>query len=409
MKWIKTKQVRNRIFYTIFMLIIFQIGTYLTLPGISMSSNLNESPLSTLLNLTSGGALSRFGILALGVSPYISASIVVQILSKGLSKKYTELQEQGHYGNIKLAQYTRYWSLIFGFVSGLAILFTTDLSILLSVNITASFYEKILLCIILAIGSLFVSYIGDSINQNGIGNGQSLIITTGILTSLPIEIMDIFNTENFVRTKSFYISVGIMAITLIAIIIFTYLANNKEYRLPVQNKTSFIKTHAHYIPIKLLASSVVPIIFATSSITIVSTLYVLIKNEIAPTWLDYETWEGLVLYSILIFLFTYLYNYIQIDSKRLTKDIAQSSMYIIGVSNNETESYLNKKILHLSNIGAPVLTILATASIIVAKLSPLNLGLTLTGVSLLIVVSSIQEVYNQIKGLTDKNNYKEIL
>ena len=197
MKWFKTKQVRNRIFYTILMLIIFQLGTFLVLPGIKTYSS-DSNTLSSLLNLTSGGTLSRFGFLALGVSPYITASIVVQILSKGISKKYTELQEKGHLGQQKLAIYTRYWSLIFGFLTGLAIMFTNDLSTLLSVQINLDITERFLLSIILSIGALFVNYLGDLINENGIGNGQSLLITTGILTNFPYEIGRYFNNHIYI-------------------------------------------------------------------------------------------------------------------------------------------------------------------------------------------------------------------
>jgi len=224
------------------------MGTFLTLPGVE-STYKDSSALSSLLNLTSGGSLSRFGVFALGVSPYVTASIIVQILSKGISKKYTELQERGHSGQVKLAQYTRYWSLFFGLTSGLAILFTNDLSTLLSVKITANTPERIMLAIILSAGGLFISYLGDLINENGIGNGQSLLITSGILTSLPLQFYNIFDEELFLRTKDFYISLAILIGSYIVIIIFTYLINKKEFKFPLQSKTSLIHTKAHYLPI----------------------------------------------------------------------------------------------------------------------------------------------------------------
>lgn len=406
MKWLKTKQVRNRIFYTIFILILFQIGTFLTLPGVKSISG-GSSTLSSLLNLTSGGSLSRFGILALGVSPYVTASIIVQILSKGISKKYTELQERGHSGQLKLAQYTRYWSLFFGITSGLAILFTNDLSTLLSVKITATVPERIMLAIILSAGGLFVSYLGDLINENGIGNGQSLLISSGILTSLPLEFYNIFDEELFIRTKDFYISLGILIASYVAIILFTYLINKKEFIMPLQSKTSLIQTKAHYLPIKLLASSVVPVIFATSSLTIIQAVSVMLGKQ--WEFLDFTTWTGMGIYSILIFVFTYLYNFVQVDSVKISKDLVRSGLYIIGIPDKDSSKYLNKKIIHISNIGAPVLTSIAVFSILIQKLSPVDFNLSLSGISLLIVVATFQEVYYQIKGLTEKNNYKELI
>lgn len=406
MKWFKTKQVRNRIFYTILMLIIFQLGTFLVLPGIKTYSS-DSNTLSSLLNLTSGGILSRFGFLALGVSPYITASIVVQILSKGISKKYTELQEKGHLGQQKLAIYTRYWSLIFGFLTGLAIMFTNDLSTLLSVQINLDITERFLLAIILSIGALFVNYLGDLINENGIGNGQSLLITTGIITNFPYEIGRLFNEENFIRTNNFYISLSIMIISYIFIILFTYIINKKEYRLPLQSKMSLVNFKAHYLPIKLLASSVVPVIFATSILTILSTIATVYHLD--WKFLDYTNWTGMIIYSILIFLFTYLYNFVQIDSQKISQDLVKSGIYLINVEDINSRNFLNKKILHLSNVGAPLLTILAVSSIIISKFTPVDLQMSLTGISLLIVVATLQELYSQIKGLTDKNNYKELI
>lgn len=406
MKWIKTKQVRNRVFYTILILAIFQIGTFLVLPGIKTYSSDGNS-LSSLLNLTTGGTLSRFGFLALGVSPYITSSIIVQILSKGISKKYTELQEKGHLGQQKLAVYTRYWSLFFGFLTGLAIMFTNDLSTLLAIQINLDITERILLSVILSVGALFVNYLGDLINENGIGNGQSLMITVGILSNFPYEMGRLFSEENFIRTNNFYISLLIMSITYIVITIFTYIINKKEYRLPLQSKMSLVNFKAHYLPLKLLASSVVPVIFATSILTILSTIATVTHQN--WNFLDYNNWSGMIIYSILIFLFTYLYNFVQIDTNKISQDLVKSAIYILDIEDIKSKSYLNKKILHLSNIGAPALTILAISSIIISKFTPVDLQMTLTGVSLLIVVATFQELFAQIKGLTDKNNYKELI
>lgn len=406
MKWIKTKQVRNRVFYTILILAIFQIGTFLVLPGIKTYSSDGNS-LSSLLNLTTGGTLSRFGFLALGVSPYITSSIIVQILSKGISKKYTELQEKGYLGQQKLAIYTRYWSLFFGFLTGLAIMFTNDLSTLLAIQINLDITERILLSVILSVGALFVNYLGDLINENGIGNGQSLMITVGILSNFPYEIGRLFSEENFIRTNNFYISLLIMSITYVVITIFTYIINKKEYRLPLQSKMSLVNFKAHYLPLKLLASSVVPVIFATSILTILSTIATVTHQN--WDFLDYNNWTGMIIYSILIFLFTYLYNFVQIDTNKISQDLVKSAIYILDIEDIKSKSYLNKKILHLSNIGAPALTILAISSIIISKFTPVDLQMTLTGVSLLIVVATFQELFAQIKGLTDKNNYKELI
>ena len=126
-------------------------------------------------------------------------------------------------------------------------------------------------------------------------------------------------------------------------------------------------------------------------------------------FLDFTNWTGMLIYSALIFAFTYLYNFVQVDSIRISKDLVRSGLYLIGIPDKDSSNYLNKKIVHISNIGAPVLTSLAIFSIIVQKLSPVDFNLSLSGVSLLIIVATLQEVYYQIKGLTEKNNYKELI
>ena len=198
-----------------------------------------------------------------------------------------------------------------------------------------------------------------------------------------------------------------MIISYVFIILFTYIINKKEYRLPLQSKMSLVNFKAHYLPIKLLASSVVPVIFATSILTILSTIATVYHLD--WKFLDYTNWTGMIIYSILIFLFTYLYNFVQIDSQKISQDLVKSGIYLINVEDINSRNFLNKKILHLSNVGAPLLTILAVSSIIISKFTPVDLQMSLTGISLLIVVATLQELYSQIKGLTDKNNYKELI
>lgn len=407
MKWFKTKKVRNRIFYTILILIIFQIGTFITLPNVKINQT-QTSSLGALLNLTSGGALSRFGLLALGVSPYISASIVIQMLSKGLSPYYTELTTRGRSGSIIIAQHTRIWSIFLGFVQAIAILFTPTLSSLLAISMPSNNLEKILLAFILTVGSLFVSFLGDLINENGIGNGQSLIIATGILTTLPVDFYNIISSGQYAPDKNkFYSSLLILIALYIIVVIVILIANSKEYRFELQSKMNNIDIKAHYLPIKLLASSVVPVVFATSTLTIIQSISLVFKK--AWSWTDYRSVEGLIVYTVLIFLFTFLYNFVQIDSKKISADLIKSGTYIKGISNLETRDFLNKKVLKLSSIGAPTLSLIAGGTILASILSPLDFNLSLTGVSLLILVSALQEVVLQVKGLTNKHNYKELI
>ena len=408
MKWIKTKQVRDRVLFTLLMLAIFEFGTFVTLPGIKIDYSNNQSAIANLMNLSSGGSLSRLGLLALGASPYVTASILIQLFSKGLVPYYKQLSLQGVAGQMKLAQHTRLFTFIFGILTACGILFSPTISHTLGVSITADNNTKILLTLILASGGLFVSYIGSLIDEMGIGNGQSNIIAFGILTALPGQFYNIYEMKKYyINNFNPYIqSVALAIIGYLIIIVISYFANKKEYTFPLQSKNYSVNIKAHYLPVKLLASSVMPIIFASSLLAIIGSIGQLTGN--IWTFTDYSTWTGILFYSILIFVFSYLYNLVQIDGEELTKNLRESSMYIKGVTNDNVEQYINNKVVGITNIGAPVLTIIAITSLILEIVSPIKLGLSLTGINILILVGVIQDICHQIAGLTAKNNYQPI-
>ena len=408
MKWIKTKQVRNRVLFTLLMLSIFEFGTFITLPGIKIDYTNNQSTIANLMSLSSGGSLSRLGLLALGASPYVTASILIQLFSKGLVPYYKKMSTQGVAGQMKLAQHTRLFTFLFGILTAIGILYSPTISHTIGVSITADNNTKIMLSFVLASGGLFVSYIGSLIDEMGIGSGQSNIIAFGILTSLPGQFYNIYEMKKYyINNFTPYIQSVALAIgAYLIIIIISYYANKKEYIFPLQSKNYSVNIKAHYLPIKLLASSVMPIIFASSLLAIIGSIGQL-TNQIW-SFTDYSTWSGILFYSILIFIFSYLYNLVQIDGEELTKNLRESSMYIKGVTNENVEKYINNKIIGITNIGAPILTIIAITSLLLEIISPIKLGLSLTGINILILVGVIQDICHQIAGLTAKNNYQPI-
>ena len=408
MKWIKTKQVRNRVLFTLLMLAIFEFGTFVTLPGIKIDYSNNQSAIANLMNLSSGGSLSRLGLLALGASPYVTALILVQLFSKGLVPYYKKLSMQVVAGQMKLAQHTRLYTFLFGIFTAVGILYSPTISHTIGVSITADNNTKMILSIVLASGGLFVSYLGSLIDEMGVGNGQSNIIAFGILTALPGQFYNIYETQKY-YTNNFtpYLQSVILAIVAyVIIIIISYFANKKEYTFPLQSKNYNVNIKAHYLPIKLLASSVMPIIFASSLLAIIGSIGQITGH--IWTFTDYSTWTGILFYSILIFIFSYLYNLVQIDGEELTKNLRESSMYIKGVTIENVEKYINNKVIGITNIGAPILTIIAITSLVLEIVSPIKLGLSLTGINILILVGVIQDICHQIAGLTAKNNYQSI-
>lgn len=404
-KWIKTRQVRRRLIYTFLILIAFKIGTYLTLPGVNISTGENTNSLLTLFNLTSGSSLSQFGLFALGVSPYISASIIIGIFAQGVLPYYKRLRDSGESGNIKIAQHTRVLTLIIAFIQAFTIMSSSTLYESIGLTFPSDTTSKLMLAGILAMGSLLVLYMAESIDLNGIGNGQSLIITTGIITQLPVQLYSSIKYQSFYG-NTFWQSFYIMVAVLIVITVVSIFVNNKEYKIPLQNMTSNVHTKAHYLPVKLLVSSVTPVIFASSVISLGGSLATVFNFD--SKYFSFYNIEGIAVYATLIILFSFIYNLVQVSGTRVSDDLNKTSMYITNIRPTETKSYINKKILKITLIGSPILVLLASTAMLVELFLPVKLGLAISGTSLFIVVSAIQELVSQVNGLTDKNNYKEI-
>lgn len=406
----KNKQVRNRILYTLFIVLIFHIGTLITLPGVEIAVQ-RKNNFANILNLTSGGALQNFGFLALGVSPYITASILIQLLSRGLVPYYTELNEQGQLGRQKISQHTRYFSILFGLASAITILFNPDFSTLLGVTINATVNEKYLLAIVLAAGALFTTYLGEKIDEKGVGQGSSVLIGFGVLMNMPQQVITVYQAWPFYEAVGqlhyYWTGVASLSVAYIVVTLVSIWANKKEYKINIQSKSNEKIIKAHYMPIKLLASSVMPVIFSTSILSLIATIGTLFGYTIHIA--DYTNPIGFALYIVLILIFSYIYNTIQIDGREISKGLNEGGMYILGVSNLDTEKYITKKVLKITNLGAPILAFIAGIAIGVELLVPGDFGLSLTGINILILVGTIQELIHQIKGLTEKNSYGDIL
>lgn len=406
-KWVRTKDVRDRILFTIFILIIFQIGTFIPLPYINRDKGLLTG-ISSLLNLTSGGTLKRFGILMLGISPYITASIIIQLLQKGIPtwkrKSYTQK------GQSAIGQYTRLASMIFAVLQGSGILFNSFMAKQIGFTVSSRISDRILILFLLVCGSLFVSYLAEQIDENGIGQGASIMIAVGILSTMPGQVKNIINLYPIFKKANnllgYFTNVFIILGLFIFLSILSYFINKKEFRYPIQSMVNKYRVKAHFFPIKLLASSVMPVIFSSAVLSVAGSIATI--KGYNWQWTRYTTKTGLLIYIFLIFLFSFIYNYIQIDCEELQKSFRENGIYFIGVRQSDTSSFISKKIFNITLIGAPTLTIIATLAIFVEKLAPKQFGLNLTGISLLIVIGVFQELAHQVKGLTDKHNYKEI-
>lgn len=415
------KDIRNRMFFTLAMLIVFRIGTHITVPGVNAGAiqTLASTGLFSLLNTFGGGALSQYSIFAMGVSPYITASIVVQLLQMDIIPKFTEWSKQGEVGRRKLNQVTKYLAVVLAFIQSIGIsLGFNQLSGLGLIN-NPSVTTYLVIALIMTAGSMFVIFIGDSITTRGVGNGTSLIIFSGIVARIPADLTT-FYQDRFVDAGSQLVTNIIFAVALLAamvlLIVFVVFIQQAERRIPIQySKRATGSNQAAHLPLKINSAGVIPVIFASSFMMTPQTILgFFAANHGEATWyqimntiFNFREPIGAVIYTILIVLFTYFYALIQINPEKMAENLQKSGAYIPSVRPGKgTEDYITSLLMRLSTVGAAFLGLIAILPIIASALWNLPDSLALGGTSLLIVVGTALDTAKQVEGRMVKRNYQ---
>ena len=397
----KNRDVLKRILFTLGALFVFKIGTSIIVPGV----NVQTSGMSFLevINAMSGGAFTRASIFALGVTPYITAQIVIQLLCADIVPYFSELSKQGGVGRRKLDQITRVAGIILAFLQGYLY------SYAYIGNGTAMDY--MLYSLILAAGTALVMWIADQITIKGIGNGMSLIIMAGIISVLPSMFKNLW-VELF--AKGFIGIVIFMAfvIVFIAIIVGVIYVESAERRIPIQyaNKSTSSLGKQTYIPFKLNSAGVIPVIFASALLSIPQILSSVVKKEgftlFVQKYLTYTKGTGLILYVILILVFAYFYTFMQLKPKEMSENLQQNGGYIPGIRpGKDTTEYVNTVLKRITIVGATFLAVLAIMPILFDKFSNLATSITISGTGLLIVVGVALETYKQLESELASRTY----
>lgn len=402
------KDLRHRIYFTLGALMIFILGTSIRVPG---TEDISESlSFLELLNTMGGGALKNFSIFALGVMPYITASIIMQLLQMDIIPYFTELSKQGPTGRQKLNQITRYMGIFFAFIEGYAFAFAF-------IGKSGNPIEYLYIATVLTAGTSFLLWLGDQITQKGIGNGTSLIIMAGIIATLPQMFVTAFQslvTFDTVQIAALGITKFVLFVVVyFAIVIGMIYVQESERRIPIQyaNKSTFGKAGQSFMPIKINTAGVIPVIFASSLISIPGILAQVIKNEtfamIVSKYLSYTTLVGFLIYVILIFLFAYFYTFIQVKPEEFAKNLQESGGYIPGVRpGEETKNYVSKILSRLTVLGAVFLVVIAGIPILFSNFTSMPTTVSIGGTGLLIVVGVALETYKQLEGSLLARNYK---
>ncbi|MCI5967180.1 MAG: preprotein translocase subunit SecY [Tenericutes bacterium] len=408
------KDLRQRILFTLGALMIFVIGTSIRVPGTDeITSNLG---FLELMNAMGGGSLKNFSIFALGVMPYITASIIMQLLQLDIIPYFSELAKEGPVGRQKINQITRYMGIIFAFIEGFAFSFVFFRA--------SSALDHLYIATILTAGTAFTLWLGDQITQKGIGNGMSLIIMAGIIKELPT--MFVLAFQGLILNSQLASWLGILLFVLFVIVYFLIIigviwVQEADRKIPIQyaNKsTSAYGNQQSYMPIKINSAGVVPVIFASSFLMIPATIAQFTKNtgfiNFCNNYLSYNTPVGFLIYVFLIFFFGYFYTFIQIKPEELAKNLQQNGGFIPAVRpGKETEDYVSKVLSRLTVVGSIFLIIIAglpilfTALVNLSDKVSLSSQVTIGGTGLLIVVGVALETYKQLEGSLVTRSYKK--
>ena len=408
----ENKDLRKRVYFTLGCLIIFILGIGIRVPG---TDDIGDSlGFLELINTMGGGALKNFSIFALGVMPYITASIIMQLLEMDIVPYFTELRKQGATGRQKLNQITRYMGIAFDFIEGYA--FSVAF-----IGKSGNQTEYLYISVILTAGTAFLLWIGDQISQKGIGNGVSIIIMAGIIARLPQMFIDAFNALIVFSGSTQAITLGIIKFLLflviyVGIIVGVVFIQESERRIPIQyaNKStsSTYGNTQSFMPIKINSAGVMPVIFASSIVSIPSIIATVAKSEsitlFVQKYLSYTTPVGFVIYMLFILLFTYFYTFVAIKPDEFSKNLQENGGYIPGIKpGEETKNYVSRILNRLSILGSLFLAVIAGLPIIFSKFTSLPTSVTIGGTGLLIVVGVALETYKQLEGSLLTRSYKK--
>ena len=400
------KDLRKRIYITLFCLGLFALGSSVTIPWATQIYQ--DLGFLEIFNIMSGGGLRSFSIFALGVSPYITASIITQLLQMDIIPYFKDLKDQGYTGRQKINKINRYMGIIIGFFQAYVLC--------IAYMGSASVFVQLKTALVMTAGTAFCLWMGDQITNKGIGNGQSMLIMAGIILSMPSIFTGAY--YGFVTSGTYETALGIFFFCLfilvyILIIVGIIWIQLAERRIPIQyaNKsTSAYGAQNSFLPIKLNSAGVMPLIFASILTTIPATIVALTKNQNAIDFVNkyilYNTPTGFVLYIILILFFGYFYTFMVMNPDEMSKNLNERGGYIPGIRPGEdTSNYISNSMGKLTLVGSIFLVILAAIPIIFSLIFGLSSQVTIGGTGMLIVVGVAIETYKQMESSLVSRSY----
>jgi len=420
--FMRVGEIRKKILFTLLMLIVFRLGTFIPVPSVNADILRAQDDMSVfgVLNTFGGGALQNFSIFAMGIMPYITASIIIQLLQMDVVPKFTEWSKQGEVGRRKLAQFTRYFTIVLGFIQalGMSYGFNNMAGGLLIQNAGIGTY--LLIATVLTAGTAFLMWLGEQITAKGVGNGISIIIFAGIVAGLPTMVNQIYAQKFEDAGEALFlqiITVLLILLAIIAIIVGVIYIQQATRKIPIQyakrmsvgnNPVGGQNTH---LPLKVNAAGVIPVIFAISFIVTPPTIAQFFGTNDVTLWIqktfDYTQPIGMIVYVALIIAFTYFYAFIQVNPEQVAENLKKQGGYVPGIRpGKNTQEYLTRVLYRLTFVGAIFLAVISVLPVFFIQFAGLPQTVQIGGTSLLIVVGVALETMKQLKAQFEKRHYK---
>ncbi len=425
----RIKEVRHRIFYVLFALVVIRLGSQVPVPGVDNSFfssyfNSNSNDAFTFLNAFTGGGFSNFSIFALSITPYITSSIIIQLLTIAIPK-LEEMQKDGEEGRKKLTAITRYVTIGLALFESIAMCIGFGNKLILEMNLV----NVVVVVAALTAGSAFLMWIGEQINDKGIGNGISIVLLINILSRIPVDMITLF--DNFVKGKTIAkaaVAWVVIAAIILAVTVLVLVLNGAERRIPVQYSKKMVGRkmmggQSSHIPLKVNTAGVIPIIFASSIMSFPGIIVAFtgktpggwggkIINMLSSSyWFKPSDWFssiGLIIYVVLVIFFAYFYTSITFNPLEVADNMKKQGGFIPGIRPGKaTVDYLNALLKYIIFIGAAGLTIVAVIPFFFNGM--FNADVSFGGTSLIIIVSVILETMKQVESMMLVRNYKGFL
>ncbi len=413
----KNKSLMNKILFTLAVFLIYRAATYITMPLINPAEITQffegQGGFLGIMDAFTGSALSNYSIIALGIGPYITASIVIQLLQMDIIPTLKEWSQEGDTGKQKINQVTRYLALSLAFIQALGMTYGFALTndAIFDIGVQPTFLTYTYLAIVMTAGTAFLLWLADQITLKGVGNGTSMIIVAGIIAGLPGMFTSLTN-EYLIEGVGFgdYAIFGVVVLMFILILIGVTYMQSANRKIPIQysnrpSSSKFKGKSGSNIPLKINSAGVIPVIFAVTILSVPQTMLNFmpqLQQTTVGLWLNemfnYQRPLGYIVYAILIVTFTFFYSFVQINPDKISNNLQKQNAFVPGVRPGvETENYISKLLFKITVIGALYLLIVASIPIFAAIIFGLPPYIQVGGTSLLIVVGVAIETTKQIK------------